>query len=163
MPDNPNQLHELADSLDGCYEWNHPPGSAEVCRAAAEEIERLRGIIHNVIHHEWSVTELREAIGELPTDERCPACGGKLTRFSEAPQRCYDCCLPYALWQTWSEREAAIRRLRAIIDADDEYFAAWDRFAFVCVPRGCGKTQLAAARERCVKARQAADLARGEG
>ena len=115
MPDNPNQLHELADSLDGCYEWNHPPGSAEVCRAAAEEIERLRGIIHNVIHHEWSVTELREAIGELPTDERCPACGGKLTRFSEAPQRCYDCCLPYALWQTWSEREAKIERLRKIL------------------------------------------------
>ena len=55
-----------------------------------------------------------------------------------------------------------IERLRSIIDADDKYIAAWDRFAFVCVPRGCGKTQLAAARERCVKARQAAE-AGGEG
>ena len=88
---DPERLRDLADTLDGC-EWNHPLGSAEVCRRVAKEIERLR----------------------------------------------------------------------SIIDADDKYIAAWDRFAFVCVPRGCGKTQLAAARERCVKARQAAE-AGGEG
>lgn len=38
----PERLTELADTLDAC-EWNHPLGSAEVCREAAKEIERLNG------------------------------------------------------------------------------------------------------------------------
>ena len=42
-----------------CHEYEQ-----ERIRQAAE-IERLRGLIRDVIHGNWSVTELQEAIGEL--------------------------------------------------------------------------------------------------
>ena len=35
---DPDRLRELADMLE---EWNHPLGSAELCRQAAGELERL--------------------------------------------------------------------------------------------------------------------------
>lgn len=37
----PERLRSLAETLDGC-EWNHPLRSADDCREAAKEIERLK-------------------------------------------------------------------------------------------------------------------------
>ena len=37
----PEQLRELADSLD-CCQWNHPITGVRTCVEAAQEIERLR-------------------------------------------------------------------------------------------------------------------------
>lgn len=37
----PQQLRELADSLDSC-QWNHPITAVRTCVEAAQEIERLR-------------------------------------------------------------------------------------------------------------------------
>lgn len=48
------RLTDLADSLDAC-EWNHPLGSAKVCREAAKEIQRL-----TAERSDKAKTELRE-------------------------------------------------------------------------------------------------------
>ena len=37
---DPQRLRDLADTLDQC-EWNHALGSADICRAAADELELL--------------------------------------------------------------------------------------------------------------------------
>lgn len=37
-------LRDLAETLDGC-EWNHPLGSADLCRRVADEIERLTSLL----------------------------------------------------------------------------------------------------------------------
>ena len=38
---DPQRLRDLADTLGSC-EWQHPLGSADLCRAASAELERLR-------------------------------------------------------------------------------------------------------------------------
>ena len=38
---DPQRLRDLADTLEG-DDWQHPLGSADLCRAAADELERLR-------------------------------------------------------------------------------------------------------------------------
>jgi len=38
----PTQLRELAESLEWSCEWTIPLGSADRCRQAADEVERLR-------------------------------------------------------------------------------------------------------------------------
>lgn len=38
---DPDRLRDLADTLDAC-EWNHPLGSAQLCRRVADELERLQ-------------------------------------------------------------------------------------------------------------------------
>ena len=41
---DPQRLRDLADTLDG-DDWRHPLGSADLCRQAADELERLRQAI----------------------------------------------------------------------------------------------------------------------
>lgn len=43
MPIDPQRLRDLADALQGC-EWEVPLGSEQLCRDAAEEIEKNRAI-----------------------------------------------------------------------------------------------------------------------
>lgn len=38
---DPQRLRDLADTLDSC-EWEHPLGSAQLCRDAAAELEQNR-------------------------------------------------------------------------------------------------------------------------
>ena len=42
MSDYADRLRELADTLDAC-EWNHPLGSADLCRWAADRLEEEDG------------------------------------------------------------------------------------------------------------------------
>ena len=42
----PQRLRDLADTLDG-DDWRHPLGSADLCRQAADEVERLRDFVRS--------------------------------------------------------------------------------------------------------------------
>lgn len=65
---DPQRLRELAETLGEC-EWNHPLGSADLCRAAADELERLREqvrLLHDATivlrngmggHNHWDYTQ----------------------------------------------------------------------------------------------------------
>lgn len=59
----PEQLRELADSLD-CCQWNHPITGVRTCVEAAQEIERLRS----------EVERLKRLFGRDNPVE-CPVCG----------------------------------------------------------------------------------------
>lgn len=43
------RLRDLAETLEG-DDWQHPLGSAQLCRAAADEVERLRKVERR---YEW--------------------------------------------------------------------------------------------------------------
>ena len=78
--DLPTRLRELAATLEG-DEWQHPVDAVEICRLAADEVEKVRTERHEA---RWAVRYLLENITQLQTKADLWGLRKKLTWLMEA-------------------------------------------------------------------------------